>query len=73
MTVDYTGSLIAPTSGMQITKNIDGHAVIVINTEELSVTDAIINISKQSEIKDISISGATAEEMVVGLYKEFQI
>jgi hypothetical protein len=35
---------------MQIAKNLDGHAVIVLNTEVLSVTDAIINISKQAEI-----------------------
>lgn len=73
LTVDYTGSLRELGAGMQIAKNLDGHAVIVLNTEVLSVTDAIINISKQAEISDLSISGATAEEMVVGLYKEFRI
>lgn len=72
-TVDFVGTLAKAGRGMSFAKNLDGHAEIVLDTEVISVSDAIAQISKQVEINDISITGATAEEMVVSLYKEFKI
>ncbi len=43
--------------------------MIVIDTEAVSVSDAVVLISKQVEITDISVAGASAEEMVVSLYR----
>ena len=59
--------------GMSLAKNMDGHAEIIINTEVLPVSTAIVHISHQVDVLDISVVGATAEEMVVSLYKEFSI
>lgn len=73
LTVDYTGRLDGLADGMSVSKNLGGHAVIVIDTEKISVSTAIAEISKQAEIADLSVAGATAEEMVVALYKEFRI
>jgi len=39
----------------------------------LSISEVISHISSEVDIKDISVMGETAEEMVVSLYKEFQI
>lgn len=73
LVVDYSGSLSELGSGMTIGKNLDGHAEIVLDTDFMTVSAAISEISKQVEVKDISVTGATAEDMVVSLYKEFEI
>lgn len=73
LVVDFVGTLLKTASGMSLTKNLNGHAEIIIDTEVISVSEAIAQISNQVEINDISITGTTAEEMVVSLYKEFKI
>jgi ABC-2 type transport system ATP-binding protein len=73
LTVDYKGTLGGLAPGLDITKNLNGHAEIIINTDEITVSEAIAFISKQVDINDISVAGASAEEMVVSLYKEFRI
>jgi ABC-2 type transport system ATP-binding protein len=71
--VEYTGERISDISGISITKDLDGHAELVVDTLELPVSQAISLVSAQVEVTDISVMGATAEEMVVSLYKEFEI
>ncbi len=73
LTVDYTGDSINDIEGITITKDLDGHAELVVDTLELPVSQAISLISAQVDVTDISVMGATAEEMVVSLYKEFEI
>ena len=73
LTVDYTGRLDGLSDGMSVSKNLGGHAVIVVDTTKIPVSAAIAKISEQAEIADLSVAGATAEEMVVALYKEFRI
>ena len=58
---------------MDIIKDIGGHAEIVIDTAFMSVSQAISNISSQVDVKDISVTGETVDELVVSLYKEFRI
>lgn len=71
--VDYTGDRISEIAGINITKDLDGHAELVVDTSKLPVSQAISLISAQVDVTDISVMGATAEEMVVSLYKEFEI
>ena len=76
--VDYTGMLPDVEDGlirdgMYLAKNLAGHAEIIVDTEAVSVSAAIAYISNQVDVSDISVTGATAEEMVVSLYKEFAI
>jgi len=73
LVVDYVGEKLNATDGLSITKDLDGHADIVVNTEIISVSVAIAHISAQVDVNDISVMGTTAEEMVVSLYKEFEI
>lgn len=71
--IDFTGRLPEMGHRMRVLKNMDGHAEIIVDTAEISVSQAIAEISVQVEVSDISVMGATAEEMVVSLYKEFHI
>lgn len=71
--VDYAGTIDEIGNGMSFIKKLDGHAEILIDTDVISVSEAIAKISAQADIRDISITGTTAEEMVVSLYREFKI
>ncbi len=73
LTVDYSGEKLPEFENMATVRDLNGHAEIVINTDLLSVSEAITTISQKVEIKDISVAGETSEEMVVSLYKEFEI
>lgn len=70
---DFIGNLTNSGEGMNFKENKDGHAEIIVDTDIVSVSDAISQISCQVELNDISVTRATVEEIVVSLYKEFQI
>ena len=71
--MDYSGRKLPLCENMTVTKDLDGHAQIVIDTAAISVSQAISQISSQVEVKDISVTGESIDEMVVSLYKEFAI
>lgn len=73
LTVEYIGEKPAVSEHMTVTKDMDGHAEIVIDTAYLTVSQAISELSAKTEIKDISVMGESVDEMVVSLYKEFEI
>ena len=73
LTVDYSGEPLPASRHMTIIKDMGGHAEIMIDTAVLTVSQAISQISSKVEIKDISVTGETVDEMVVSLYKEFEI
>lgn len=43
------------------------------DTDVISVSEAIAHLAKSANITDLSVTGATAEELVLSLYEEFQI
>lgn len=71
--VDYISEKLPVSAHMTVIKNIGGHAEIIIDTSFLTVSQAISHISSRVEVKDISVIGETVDEMVVSLYKEFEI
>lgn len=73
LTVDYSGQKLSGCENMTVTKDLDGHAQILIDTSAVTVSQAISQISAQVEVKDISVTGESIDEMVVSLYKEFAI
>lgn len=50
-----------------------GHAVFRIDTDKISVSQAIERLSQSVELTDLSVEGTTAEELVISLYREFDI
>ena len=73
ITVDYTGARLPVPEGVTILKDLDGHAQLTLNTEQLSVSDVIAQIAAQVAVNDISVTGETIDQTVVSLYKEFSI
>ena len=71
--IDYLG--IAPTlpAGVTVTQAEIGRLELTIDPNQLTVRQAITQLSQQVEITDLSVSSITAEEMVAKLYKEYHI
>ena len=59
--------------GLTPLRDADGHAELLLDTDLLSVSEAVARISAQTEVKDLSVSGESIEELVVSLYREYRI
>ena len=83
LSIEYSGSRILLSEGMRLVSDdfsldaageaVSGHAVIELDSDTLSVSDAITALSKKIELKDISVSGSSIDEVVVELYKQYEI
>jgi len=73
LTVDYLGPRLCVPENLRLLRDEDGHAQILVDTDVVTVSQAISIISAHAEIKDISVAGETIDETVVALYKEFAI
>lgn len=82
--LDYSGHELKLSEGMRLVSNViskdeinesklSGHAIIEVNTAMLEVSKAIGLLSEQVEVKDISVTGAKIDDVVVNLYKQFEI
>ena len=59
--------------GIVCTENQPGQSSFAVDTTRIGVSEAIGILSGKLEITDLSVAGATAEELVVSLYEEFAI
>lgn len=73
ITLEYSSGELREIPGIIKQSQINGHAVFSVDTNIITVSDAIAHLSKNADITDISVVGASAEEMVVSLYEEFKI
>jgi len=73
LTVDYYGMSPPIDRGWTVVDERDGRITISYDSTIYPTSDVIAKISKNTTIRDISVNGITAEEMVAGLYSEFEI
>ena len=73
LTVAYGGGALPVVEGLTLLRDADGHAELLLDTALLSVSEAVARISAQTEVKDLSVSGESVEELVVSLYREYRI
>jgi len=71
--VEYSGAPPRIAEGMTLAEAKEGRLVISLDPSRLSVSDAIASLAAQTELSDVSVSGATSEEMVAELYKAYHI
>lgn len=83
ITVQYTGAEPLMSEGMElVTKgkgqsehNLSSQGIlnIQVDTSILKVSEVITCLSAQTDITDISVAGASLDDVVVGLYKQYEI
>lgn len=52
---------------------LEGILTVAVDTETLKVSEAISSLTSQTEISDISVAGTSLDEVVVQLYKQYEI
>ncbi|AGC68702.1 ATP-binding transport protein NatA [Thermoclostridium stercorarium subsp. stercorarium DSM 8532] len=73
ITLHYGKGRFSSTNGISLINQVDGHAVFEIDTSVISVREAIELLSKSADIKDLSVTEASIDEIVVSLYEELGI
>lgn len=73
ITLNYYGDLNQARNGLKIVEKYEGRAVIEVDTNIISVSEAIGYLSSKVNINDVQVSSTTVEDVVVGLYKEYKI
>lgn len=73
LTLDYRGERLRERPGVTVVRDEDGHAEITVDTGRISVSKLIADITEKADVQDFSVQSESMEEMVVSLYKEFQI
>lgn len=73
MKLEYKDGAIPCIQGVVCENLENGHAVLKINTSEISVSRAIERISANVSITDLSVEGTNIDELVAALYREYRI
>lgn len=73
VTVDYTGGALPDIPGAVVLKDLGGHAQIGVDAAVLPVSRLISEIAAQVNVTDIAVTGDSIDDVVLGLYKEFEI
>jgi ABC-2 type transport system ATP-binding protein len=74
LTVDYLGEdNILDIENTIVISNINGRAVLQVDTKSRSVSSVISQLSSILEICDISVETRPIEEVIAAMYKEYQI
>ncbi|MDF2942013.1 MAG: ABC-type uncharacterized transport system, ATPase component [Herbinix sp.] len=73
LTVEYSGGFITACEGMLHISESNQFAVFDIDMNLLRVSDAIAHITRQVDVKDISVDGPSIDEVVAKLYHQYQI
>ncbi|MDR1439160.1 MAG: ATP-binding cassette domain-containing protein [Clostridiales bacterium] len=71
--VEYSGRAPEICDGMALAEAKEGRLVIELDTSALPVSGAIAHLAARAELLDVSVSGASAEEMAAALYREYRI
>ena len=54
-------------------ESVGGQAALELDTAQLSAADAIRWLSERVEVQDLSVEEMPIDEIVAGLYREYQI
>lgn len=73
LSIDYIGDEVEVMNGMTILNSYKQHAEIGIDTEKITISDAISYLGKQVDIQDVTMEKESIESIIVSLYKEFGI
>lgn len=73
ITIDYNGEIGELHEGLSFGESYPGHTVLSVDTEKMTVSDAIAYLAGKVEVMDFSVESATMDDIVVGLYREYSI
>ena len=73
LTIEYEGNSPVLTDSMTLQKHTGTRMEILIDTTRCSASDAIAFLASQTDLRDVSVSGTSTDDLVAALYKEYGI
>lgn len=73
LTLEYIGHTPDLCPGLQQLEQREGRLVLHLDPAVTSVSDAIAWLAAHTDVQDISVADISAEDMVAGLYRSYQI
>ena len=73
VTVSYSGGEVQTFSGLEIVEQEPGRLTVVTDGSREDTARVIAQLTSTLSITDISVIGPDAEEMVVALYRKYQV
>ncbi|MBR7184053.1 MAG: ATP-binding cassette domain-containing protein [Clostridia bacterium] len=78
ITVAFTAGTPSPAdrplpAGFSLISASEDRVTVAIDTEIVSVSDAIEGLTRGVDVRDLSVAGQSTDELVVSLYEEFRI
>lgn len=73
LNLTYRSGVFTEIPGIKLLEHHNGRAVFKVDTQALSVSQAIQQLSAKADIQDISVGEPSIDDTVVSLYREFGI
>lgn len=73
LTVSYDGPAPTLCAGLTAGQCLPGRLELLLDPTVLPVPDAIAHLSAQTELRDLSVTGPSTEEVVASVYREYGI
>ena len=73
LTVSYAGGRLPVDSDLTLVEEKEGRAVLSVDTDVISVSEAIARLSAKAELRDVSVAEESIDELVASLYREFSL
>lgn len=69
----YNGGSFAPLEGLEEEADEHGQAVFQVDTQLLSVSQAMGHLTRDAAVTDLAVEGISMDKVVVSLYEEYEI
>lgn len=69
----YNGGAFAPLEGLEVEADEHGQAVFQVDTQLLSVSQAMGHLTRDAAVTDLAVEGISMDKVVVSLYEEYEI
>ncbi len=73
LTIRFNGILNQLANGLTVIEQHSEQMILGIDTEVISISSAITYLANSVELYDVRVNHATVDDVVVGLYKEYEI
>ena len=73
VTLSYLGNMPELPPSVGVFKSLTGHIELDVDTAKISVPEVLSLVGASADIRDVTVTGQTIDELVLSLYKDFCI
>lgn len=73
LTLEHEGPLGDLPPGIQAQLSAAGQTKLLVDTTVIGISEAIALLARQTQVRDLTVEGVSAEELVLSLYREYTL